>query len=295
MTTKTNAELADALQIEANIDLNVADIHANHKIISEPYAATGRLLSEAARRLRAMPDAMTVSHFSNLLASYCVNSNFSPILGIKGNPFQGKQREDVAKLIEADLRRLRPNAFTEDQPATPDERAAACAREINGILMADEVMEAGVAAIIARHYAQPSDEVARLKGELRQEKEHHEFYRFKVSDYMGAEIKWQDAVNNLRAEVLRLKAELEELSAGHNEAINQLRSKSSEVLRLRADSERVSAIIDGKWSVWVETERVENKHLVSEYVVNNSHGEFRHIDGRHAIDAALNPPAKEAK
>lgn len=85
---------------------------------------------EAARRLRAMPDEVTKTH------AY-------------GVPIDPKERDKMVAEMTAS-----------------DERAAACAREINGILMADEVMEAGVAAIIARHYAQPSDEVVRLKAAL---------------------------------------------------------------------------------------------------------------------------------
>jgi hypothetical protein len=56
-------------------------------------------------------------------------------------------------------------------------------------------------------FAKFQSELAAAKAEALQEKEHHEFYRAKVSDYMGAEMQWQKAVDLRNTEIIRLREE----------------------------------------------------------------------------------------
>lgn len=45
-----------------------------------------------------------------------------------------------------------------------------------------------------------SARIAELEAEVAHEKGHHDFYRGKVSDYMGAEIEWKKLTDDLRAQ-----------------------------------------------------------------------------------------------
>ena len=79
----------------------------------------------------------------------------------------------------------------------------------------NELLRIGAAAIHDAASRQHTNRITALSAQVAQEKDHHEFYRGKVSDYMGAEIKWQEAVDRLKSRIAELERDVELLQRYH--------------------------------------------------------------------------------